>query len=169
MRLLSLLLTGLLSAALLSGCSQAPDSPSAEPTDTASDDSGRTAREGHGSAGEEDGVDLRAIEILHVPLQMSGQGPESFDAVVPPDVDSVSFRFAGGPTFDAAGLRVELTGCGSYDGGMGFMGSTGGDFSGDLCGAADAGPQTVTVSGTLVVFDGTFVVTAYVPANATAA
>jgi hypothetical protein len=172
MRGLAVLTVLLLSVALLAGCSDAPQGPATDSgSATGGGDGGRVARSGRGSVGEDDTVnetELRSVEILHTPLQMAGPGPASFDVVVPPEVASVAFLFTGGPGFDSAGLRIELSGCGAYDQGIGFSGTTGGGSGGELCGAADAGPQTVSVSGTLVVFDGQFIVTAFVPTNATA-
>lgn len=158
----------LLASAILAGCSS-PDATESDAAAAPDDgDGGRTARPGRGSEYAGNETDLRAVVILQAPLQMAGAGPESFDVEVPADVAAVGYRFANSPTFQAAGLRVELSGCGAYDNGMGFMGSTGGDYWGELCGTAEPGRQSVTVSGDLVVFDGVFSVTAYVPANGTA-
>ncbi|HUR26317.1 MAG TPA: hypothetical protein VM327_09935, partial [Candidatus Thermoplasmatota archaeon] len=135
---------------------------------------GRTARGGAGADddGEDDEEDLQAVEIMRTPLTMAGQGPESFDVTMPPGLVAAAFAFSGGNTFDESGLRVELTGCGTYDGGVGFSGSTGGGayYSAKLCDAPAAGPATVTISATLVVFDGTFELIGFIPAaNGTAA
>ncbi|MHB1260818.1 MAG: hypothetical protein ACYC2H_03795 [Thermoplasmatota archaeon] len=171
MRGFTLLTASLLALALLAGCSQAPqgDAPVGEPT---GDDPGRTARGGSGGGDDdsEEEIELEAVELLRTPLTMAGQGPESFDLTVPDGIVAVDFAFTGSPTFDQSGLRIELTGCGSYDSGLGFWGSTGGGgYQDRLCEEAAPGPATVTISATLLVFDGTFVLTGFTPAaNATA-
>jgi hypothetical protein len=153
---------------LLAGC----NAPAAEqpPAEVPDDDPGRTARGGVGiGGGEEDEEALQPVEILRAPLTMAGQGPESFDVTVPPGLVSVGFAFSGGTTFSESGLRVELTDCGTYDAGTGFSASTGSAYySADLCDAPAEGPGTVTISGTLVVFDGTFILTGYAPMDAPA-
>lgn len=169
MRGSTLLASLMLALSLLAGCSQAPpdDTGAAAPQDG---DPGRTARGGSAGEDAEEEVELEAVELLRVPLTMAGQGPESFDLTVPSGIVAVDFAFTGSPTFEQSGLRVELTGCGSYDSSIGFSGTTGGGgYQDRLCREATPGPATVTVSATLLVFDGMFVLTGYTPAaNATA-
>lgn len=113
--------------------------------------------------------ELQAIELLRTPLTFAGQGPESFDVTVPPGVVAVGFEFTGGATFSQSGMRIELTDCGTYDTGTGFSGSTGGAYYADtLCREPVPGAATVTISATVMVFDGTFVLTGYAPMDAAA-
>ncbi|HJQ93431.1 MAG TPA: hypothetical protein VJ874_04000 [Candidatus Thermoplasmatota archaeon] len=152
---------------LLAGC----NAPAAEepPTEAPDEDPGRTARGGGVGDDEADVEDLRPIELLRTPLTMAGQGPESFDVTVPAGLVSVAFAFNGGATFNESGLRVELSGCGTYDAGAGFSSSTGsGYYSAKLCDEPAAGPATVTIAATLIVFDGTFILTGYAPMDASA-
>ena len=154
-------------ALLLAGCNApAADDPPAEVPD---DDPGRTAR-GGGSLGDDeegDEQELQAVELLQTPLTFAGQGPESFDVTVPPGIVAVGFEFRGDVGFQQSGLRIELTGCGTYDTGVGFTGSTGSgvSYSDQLCNEAPAGPATVTISATFMVFDGTFTLTGYSPVD----
>ena len=153
---------------LLAGCNAPPaEQPAQEVPD---DDPGRTARGGGVDPDAEDEEDLQPVELLRTPLTMAGQGPESFDLTVPTGIVAVDFAFTGSPTFDQSGLRIELTGCGSYDLGLGFFGTAGGgSYEDRLCEEAAPGPATVTISATLLVFDGTFALTGFTPAaNATA-
>jgi hypothetical protein len=161
----------LLASALLAGCNQAPPETGAQ--EPADDDPGRTARGSPGNGDEDSGdePELEPVELLRTPLAITGQGPESFDLVVPDGVVQVDFEFSGGQTFQQSGLAIELTGCGTYGtGGLGLSGSTGGvAYSDKLCAEAAPGPATVTISATVLVFDGTFILTGFTEANATAA
>lgn len=151
---------------LLAGCSAPAEEPPA--AEVPGDDPGRTARGGGFDPDGEDEQELQPVELLRTPLTMAGQGPESFDVEVPPGLAAVAFAFSGGTTFNQSGLRVELTDCGTYDSGTGFSGSTGGAYySSKLCDGPAAGPATVTISAALIVFDGTFVLTGFVPLDAT--
>lgn len=154
---------------LLAGCAgpAAEEPPQEAPAD---DDPGRTGRGGtiddDGDEGDEDDPDLQPVELLRTPLTFAGQGPESFDLTVPPGLVMVGFEFTGA-TFEQSGMRLELTGCGTYDTGVGFTGSTGSaQYSDRLCEAPTPGPATVTISATLMVFEGTFVLTGFTPAAA---
>lgn len=166
MRVFPLLLAAFVVAVALSGCNQPPAPESADTAPT--EDGGRTARAGRGDLGDED-RDLRAVELLHTPLQIVGQGPVSFDVQVPLGVEAVDYRFDGGAALVQTGVRIELTGCGVQDQGVGTSGSVGGGYyTQELCGVAEPGAQTLTISATGMVFDGMFILTGYVPANATA-
>jgi hypothetical protein len=150
---------------LLAGCNAPAEDPAA--VEVPEEDPGRTARGGGFDPDGEDEQELQPVELLRTPLTMAGQGPESFDVDVPAGLVAVAFSFNGGATFSESGLRVELTDCGSYDGGVGFSSSTGGGYySAKLCDEPAAGPATVTISATLIVFDGTFVLTGFVPLDA---
>jgi hypothetical protein len=155
-------------ALLLAGC----NAPAAEetPEEVPDEEPGRTARGGSVDVDdEEDEEDLQPVELLRTPLTMAGQGPESFELTVPAGLVAVAFGFNSGTTFSESGLRVEMTDCGTYDGGVGFSSNTGGgSYSAKLCDEPAAGPATVTISGTLVVFDGTFTLTGFVPMDAPA-
>ncbi|MEA3166039.1 MAG: hypothetical protein QOJ26_908, partial [Thermoplasmata archaeon] len=117
-----------------------------------------------------DEPELEPVELLRTPLTIAGQGPESFDLTVPEGITAVQFEFTGGPAFTESGLHVELSDCGVYDGGLSSSTSGGGAYySQKLCGDAAAGPAKVTISATVMVFDGTFILTGFTPAaNATA-
>ena len=157
---------------LLSGCTE----PAAEPAEgevPADDEPRRTARGGDrdGDDDDEEEPELEPVELLRTPLTFAGQGPESFDLTVPPGIVAVGFMFTGDVGFQQSGLRLELTGCGTYDTGVGFSGSTGMgvSYSDRLCGAATPGPATVTISATLLVFEGTFILTGYTPVEGSTA
>jgi hypothetical protein len=170
MRGLPVLVGALIAMALLAGCSQAP--PGGGPATPPADDPSRTAR--GTPASDEAGGDepeLEPVQLLRAPLTMAGPGPESFDLTVPEGITAVQFEFSGGSAFTESGLHVELSGCGAYDGGLSTSTSGGGAYySQKLCGGAAAGPAKVTISATLVVFDGTFILTGFTPAaNATSA
>ncbi len=169
MRGLTLPVSALLALVLLAGCNEAPPEATVD-GEPADDQPRRTARGGSGPEDEEEEPELEPVELLRTPLTMAGQGPESFDLTVPEGIVEVSFEFSNGQALEESGLRIELTGCGSYDGGLGSSGSVGGvSRSGDLCGEATPGPATVTISATLLAFDGTFALIGFTPAgNATA-
>lgn len=169
MRGLAFAMGALLALTVLAGCSEAPGEATPD-GDSTSSDPGRTARGGDRGDEDEEEQELDPVELLRTPLTMAGQGPEAFDLTVPEGIVAVDFEFSGGQAIEESGLRIELTGCGSYDGGLGFSGSVGGGYrSGELCGEAEPGPATVTISATLLVFDGTFALIGYTPAaNATA-
>ena len=171
MRKLASLTVGLLALALLAGCSQAPAEGSDAAPDPSSDEPRREARGAPQQGdGEGDEPELSAVELLRVPLTMAGPGPESFDVTVPAGIVKVDFEFAGGPSFTQSGLQVELTGCGSYESGTGVSGTTGGgSYSNELCNDAAPGPATVTIAATLLVFDGTFILTGFTEAGNTTA
>jgi hypothetical protein len=170
MRGLPLLVGILVASALLAGCNQAPPETGAQ--DPTGDDPGRTARGSPGSGDEDSGdePELEPVELLRTPLTIAGQGPESFELTVPDGIVRVDFGFVATAVDSAAGLRVELTDCGSYDSGLGSSSNFGGGSSwAHLCDDAAPGPATVTISATMMVFDGTFVLMGYTPAaNATA-
>jgi hypothetical protein len=146
----------------LAGCASSSPGSGAE-----DGGSGRTGRGG----GQAEAEELRPIVVLEAPLRMAGQGPESLAVDVPPQTRKVIFRFEDSATFEFVGLRVGLSGCGAHH--AGALTITGGVMAGPyentLCGPAEAGAQTATVSGDFVLFDGTFVLMALVAAgNATA-
>jgi hypothetical protein len=160
----------LLLVTALAGCSAGDrDGAGAESGSSGSptEGPGRVAR--GGGSEDHDGAnrtpEMREVRILEEPLRMlAEQGPVSFGLEVPPQADRVEFRFSRSPTFYSVGLRIDLTGCGGIDrGSLGLMGHTGGDLWNRLCGPAEPGPQTVAISGQAVVFDGVFVLTAFVP------
>lgn len=151
-------------AALLGGCSAPAEVPEAE-EEVPDDGPSRVARGQSGVPEDEDGeeVETQPVELLRTPLRMAGQGPESFEFTMPANVAQVDFAFTGSPTVEVSDLRIEIDGCGAFHSGTGVWGTTGGDFTGTVCTAATEGPTKVTLAATLVVVDGTFILTGHQP------
>ena len=151
---LSVLAAALVLAAAFAGCSSPAPADADAP---AEDDARRTARPGF----DGDTDEMVPVEFHRGPLTVAGQGPVAVDVEVPAGIEAVGFAFEGGATYEFLGLKIDLSGCGGVDLGLSSYSGGGGTFSGDLCGAAEPGRQTATVSGELVVFDGTFVLTGF--------
>ena len=151
------ILSFLVAVALLAGCTSPPAEAPAPPADDGPD---RTARK---LTGTDEEVPTEPVELLRTALTMAGPGPESFELTVPEDVHSVDFHMESSTTaWTEVDLRVELSGCGTYERAGAGASAGGSGPSNQICGTAEPGPQTVTLSAALLVFDGTLIVSANV-------
>lgn len=135
------------------GCAQSPE-PDEEP------DKGARRSVG-GSADNETQYDT--VIFFETGLSLAGPDSTSFDVTVPANVAAVYYHLAWDTAAQLFGLRVELSGCGTYDQGLGSQ-TSGGQSASDnpLCTQATAGDQTVTISNTGYI-DGTFSLRAKIP------
>lgn len=144
------------------GClSEAADAPVPEPEKS-------SRRSVGGSADNE--TEYMVVDFFETAVSLVGQDSAAFDVTVPANVTAVSYHLNWDTAAQLFGLRVELSGCGAYDQGMGsYTSGGGGGMSSSLCGQGTPGAQSVTIDNTGYV-DGTLSLRAKIPKlNETAA
>lgn len=97
----------------------------------------------------ENGTQFDTVYFFESQISMVGQDSQSFEVRVPANITNVDFHLSWTDAAQLFGLRVELSGCGAYDQGMGSYTSGGGSAMDDrVCAKATEGDQTLTVSNT---------------------
>ena len=148
---------------LLAGCAS---TATTDHSDGASGSKGapRQGRPGENSGVGENGTDAphKTITVFSGPMKVNGQGPVTFAVDVPVNTTHVAFTIQSNPGA-LESIVVDLEGCGTYDGsGAGEFGGV--NYGATLCiGTAEPGHHTATVSGQLMVVDGTFTLTGWQP------